>query len=89
MAAKQTKAVPEKPGRLIYLGPNLLKFGLQTYQVYKGGKPKILEKVKETYPLIGQLFAPVQNASGVMQAIEAKGTPANLAYRQITGKGEK
>lgn len=83
------RTAPEKPERFIYLGPNLLKAGLQTYHVFKGGKPLGLDELKKQHSLIEQLFAEINDANELMQAVKTKGTPAYLAYEQIVKGGNE
>lgn len=88
MATKKETVQVKKPERFIYLGPNLLKAGLQKYQVFKGDKTDVVQTLKEKYSLIEQLFVPISEMNKAMQAIQTKGTPAFLAYQQITGGEE-
>lgn len=81
MAVKK-KAVSE---RFIYLGPNLLKFGLQKYQVFIGGKPQAIDELSEKYPLIHQLIVRVEKLSEAEKAMNKKGTPIYMALQQIIG----
>lgn len=73
-----------KPERYIYLGPNMLKYGLQKYQVFKGGLPKAAEELKAKHPLFNQLFATIDNMAKVEKDMATKGTPAYLALKQLT-----
>ncbi|MEG2765724.1 MAG: hypothetical protein RR910_08230, partial [Acidaminococcaceae bacterium] len=79
----------KNPERFIYLGPNLLSAGLQTNQVFKGGKPAVLEGLKGQYPMIDQLFAPVAELHILQKLIATKGTAANLAYKEMSEREMK
>lgn len=81
---KQTKAASVKPERLIYLGPNLIQYGLTRYAVYKGGLP--MQQMAEAFhcwPLIKCLFVPPKQLVKAEQAIQTPGTPQNEAFKQV------
>lgn len=83
------KANVKKIDQYMYIGPNLLREGLQRFQVYKGGLPSSVDALKEKYPLIKQLFVKTENINIAMQAVQQDGTPAFLAYQQILKGGVK
>lgn len=88
--ANTTATSEQKTKRLIYLGPNLLEKGLQTFKIFKGGIPEnIIQPIEKEFPLINQLFAEVAEMNSVLVAIKTKGTPRYLAYQQITKGSEK
>ena len=76
--------------RDMYMGPNLLKDGLQQYQVYIGGIPEYaVEKIISKYSLIRQLFAPLNKINEYEMAVNTPGTPQYIAYQQIIDGGNK
>ncbi len=79
-------AVPTE--RYMYVGKSISKAGLLRWQVFLGGKPAVIETLKEKYPLIEQLFVPITEIDKARQAVATKGTPLYLANQQIAG-GEK
>lgn len=66
----------------LYVGPNVYKYGLFTNQVYSGNIARI-EEMKSDYPLISQLFAPLDKISEYQAAVNTKGTPRYLAVQQL------
>lgn len=50
---------PEAPTKLIYVGPTVLG-GLTQNAVYEGGIPAAVETIKETCPLVANLFIPIE-----------------------------
>lgn len=74
--------------RYMYMGKSIIRAGLFHGQVFRGGKPAVLETLKEKYPLIEQLFVPIGEIDEAWEAVETKGTPLYLANQQIVG-GEK
>ena len=71
--------------RYMYVGKSITKAGLLRFQVFRGGKPAIIETLKEKYPLIDQLFVPIADIDKARAAVETKGTPLYLANQQIGG----
>ena len=67
----------------MYIGPNRLKEGLKTYQVFIGMPEDLLGGLKEKYPHIGRLFVAVGKLNETMAALGKNGTPVNLAYAEI------
>ena len=85
----KTFALGDMPvDRYMYVGKSITKAGLLRWQVFRGGKPAIIETLKEKYPLIEQLFVPIAEIDKAREAVVTKGTPLYLANQQITG-GEK
>lgn len=87
------KIKPYAPGdmpveRYMYVGRSIIKAGLLRWQVFRGGKPTIVETLKAEYPLIEQLFVPLAEIDKARAAVETKGTPLYIANQQIIG-GEK
>ena len=72
--------------RYMYVGKSITKAGLLRFQVFRGGKPAIIETLKEKYPLIEQLFVPIAEIDKARAAVETKGTPLYLANQQIGGE---
>lgn len=72
--------------RYMYVGKSITKAGLLRFQVFRGGKPAIIETLKEKYPLIEQLFVPIAEIDKARADVETKGTPLYLANQQIGGE---
>lgn len=89
VVAEPVKTVNSQPvEQYMYIGENLIKAGLMKYQVYKGGKPAIIETLKVKYPLIEQLFVKISDIEKARVAIMSKGTALYLANQQIINGGE-
>lgn len=71
--------------RYMYVGKSIIRAGLLHGQVFIGGKPAVLETLKEKYPLIEQLFVPIGEIDKAREAAATKGTPLYLANQQIIG----
>ena len=83
--APVVKKVEEKTdGRYMYIGPNRLKNGLRTNQVFKGLPKVLIEGTKEKYPHIERLFVKVEALSASLDDLKKKGTPINLAFLEMT-----
>ena len=76
----------EKKERFIYLGPFLLKEGINTGSVFIGA-PKELDELKKKYKGIERLFIPLKDIvkakSGVKKEGSALHTTFNLVLREI------
>jgi len=62
---------------VIYVGPNVSRFGLRTFQVFKGGAPAVLSGE----PALALLFVPVENLRAARAALGVEGSPEWSAYR--------
>ncbi len=69
--------------RLIYVGPNIPGGILHKFTVFKGGIPKHIEPLIKKCSVIEKMFVPVKEFPEKSKAIEQKGTPENIFYRQI------
>lgn len=82
--AKEKKE--KNSGPLIYLGPNLLKFGIINGQVYIG-KDEIIKTVLNEYPEVKSLFVVVDdNLSLIKKQIRTPGTVENILFNEIKKK---
>lgn len=79
---KKQKA-PQKPGRLIYCGPNLPGGLLQQHTIYKGGTPKHLDNVIEKCPAFKALFVEPARLTETMIDVNTPGTVKNLLYQEV------
>ena len=87
--AEEAPKTEGQPKQFIYLGPNRLRDGLQANQVYIGGVPEYAVKNLEgSFPLIRQLFAPIEEITEYQQKVQTKGTPQCIAYAQMLGVNE-
>jgi len=68
---------------VMYLGPNVLSKGLKTYTVYKQEPSKLILALQKEFKTINRLFVPVLAVSQAMADIQKKGTPINLAYKEM------
>ena len=67
MKKKVTK--PEAPTRLMYVGPTVMG-GLAQNAVYEG-MPAVVETIKETCPLVSNLFIPIEKYPEASEQIRA------------------
>lgn len=74
--------------QVMYIGPNRLREGLRTTQVFKGYPKDLVERMKEKYPHIGRLFVDIEKLAEATEAVQRKGTPLFLAYQEILGVDE-
>lgn len=81
---EKKQAAPEKPERLIYLGPNIAGGALQRYTVFKGGIPKHIKALFSGKAYL-RLFAEPAKMAETIQKIERKGTPEHMIYEKIKG----
>lgn len=78
------QAAPDKPERLIYLGPNLNGGVLQKYMVFKGGLPKHVKKMLENNKAaLKRLFVAPGKIAETEQKIATKGTPEYSIYKKM------
>ena len=70
---------------VVYIGLNNLRKGLKTYTVYKAKPEALIDSLKAEIPFIGRLFVPVAQLNQAMESVKKKGTPLNLAYREMGG----
>ena len=82
--ATVAKKAEETGGRYMYIGPNRLKNGLRTNQVFKGLPKVLIEATKAEYPHIERLFVKVEALSASLDDLKKKGTPINLAFLEMT-----
>ncbi len=76
-------AVPARPERFIYCGPNIPGGSLPRYTVYKGGLPAHLDGLFSQCPAVKALFVPVADLARTEGAIASKGTPENLRWQSV------
>ena len=88
---KKTKASPSttvnaRPKQLIYIGPNIPKYGLNRYAVYKNGLPSLVEDTT-----IRSLFVDVNQLQSSEERVQRVGTIEHIAYEQalLIARGEK
>lgn len=85
---REAAVMAPKDESYMYIGQSLLSAGLLKNQVFRGGKPAMLDSLKEKYPLIEQLFVPIARIDNAMAEVKTKGTVLYLANQQLLG-GEK
>lgn len=88
MAVKKSKESTEV-SRFVYIGPNLSREGLRSYQVYKGDMNDKIQSLKQQYPLIGLLFVKITDMDEAKKRLNTKGTSEYLAGEQIKKRGVK
>jgi hypothetical protein len=72
-----TEATPQVVASVIYIGPNVAKLGLQSFQVFKGGTPERLG----SEPVVARLFVPLEDFRRARAALNVEGSPEWSAYR--------
>lgn len=75
--------------RYMYVGRTIYSAGLMHNQVFKGGRPAIIETLKEKYPLIGELFVPLADVDKAQADVLKKGTALFIANQQFIHGGEE
>ncbi len=86
--AKSGAESTAKSPQVVYVGPNRLNKALKTYTIYKAMPQELIDSLKGEYPSISQLFVSVDDLSKATISVGKKGTPINLAYREVTGGAE-
>lgn len=80
---KSIEAKAPKIERLIYIGPNINKIGLQKYSVFKGKIPQNVDDLIKEIPATKRLIVSVEKFSVANTAVEMKGTAENHAYQLV------
>lgn len=83
---KQDTAGSKDTGTYIYIGPNILPKGLKRYTVYQQRPVDLIAQAAEAYKNIGRLFVRVEDLNTAMVSLETKGTPINLAMKEVKGE---
>lgn len=83
---KQRTASSRDTGTYIYIGPNILPKGLKRYTVYQQRPVDLIAQAAEAYKNIGRLFVRVEDLNTAMVSLETKGTPINLAMKEVKGE---
>jgi hypothetical protein len=81
--AQEKQEVQQAEAPVMYLGPNVLSKGLKTYTVYKQEPAELILSLQAEFKTINRLFVPVAAATQAMADIQKKGTPINLAYKEM------
>ena len=84
IAETQTDTEP-----LIYVGPNILAFALQKYQIFRGGLPPYVVRAIEKIPEIESLIVPVRELESVRMIIRKAGTNEARLFYAIQKESEK
>ncbi len=87
-AKPETATAAKAEGRYMYIGPNRLKDGLRSKQVFKGMPEALIAPLAEKYPSVKRLFVDVEKLAPAMEQAKRKGTPLFLAYQEIMGVHE-
>ena len=85
-STKQRTASSRDTGTYIYIGPNILPKGLKRYTVYQQRPVDLIAQAAEAYKNIGRLFVRVEDLNTAMVSLETKGTPINLAMKEVKGE---
>lgn len=72
----------EKKERFIYLGPFLLKEGVNTGTVFIG-KPQNMDKLKEKYKGIERLFIPIKDIVKSKSGIKKEGSMLHTTFNSV------
>ncbi|MFX3673287.1 MAG: hypothetical protein ACE3JQ_02400 [Paenisporosarcina sp.] len=83
---KVTPSEKKMPKQLIYIGPNIPKYGLNRYSVYKNGLPSLVEDTT-----IRSLFVGVSQLQNSEERVQRVGTIEHTAYEKalLIARGEK
>lgn len=76
-----------EPDQLIYIGPLIRKngIGIRTNQVFIGGHPEYYKALYVEYPLIKNLFVPIDQLQESLKQIKQTGTALNTAILSLKG----
>lgn len=89
VTSKQKPGAKNSPAleQLIYIGPSIRKNGvvIRTNQTFLGGHPIYYKALYEEYPLIKQLFVPVDKLQESLKKIQKTGTALNAALLSLKG----
>ena len=86
-AAEQTTAPAIQEKAVMYIGPNIVKYGLRQNAVYRGGVPETQTKeLLKLHPSARQLFVSLSDISKAKLEAGKKGTPLYAAYHEIEGR---
>ncbi|SMF88155.1 hypothetical protein SAMN05661091_4144 [Paenibacillus uliginis N3/975] len=79
--------VAAEPEQLIYIGPSIRMngVGIRTNQVFIGGHPEYFKALYAEYPLIKNLFVPVDQLQESLKQIKQTGTALNTALQSLKG----
>ncbi len=80
---KVSAPAPKAPGRFMYVGPNRLKDGLRTNQVFIGMPDALIRPLKEKYPSVGRLFIRIEDLGREMAELNKVGSPLYLAFNDL------
>ena len=86
--AEKPATATTKPETVVYIGPNLLRYGLKKNTVFRGKPTDLIEAIVEKHPGIIHLFVRVDKLSKAMAEVNKTGTPLNLAYTNIIKRME-
>lgn len=87
--AEMTPSAPKgKEGPFLYIGPNRMKDGLRSRQIFKTMPTTLIQSVADKFPSVGRLFVSAGSLSAAMDAVKRKGTPLYLAYQEVLGVHE-
>lgn len=81
----ETETKITQPQRVIYIGPNNAKLGLEKFKVYKEGLPYNIKSLAEKLPEILQLIIPVQDLPRAMANLEVASS-IRIYYRTVQEK---
>lgn len=73
----------------IYIGPNIVAFGLMRFHVYRGGLPLTVRKAVEKIPEIAGLIVPVSELEEMRQKIDKAGTNEARLFYTVQTEAEK
>lgn len=77
---------PQPQQRLIYVGPNNAKLGLERFKVYKGGLPSNIELAIEKLPELIYLLIPVDDLITFNANIQKPGSLEQKYFRLVQEK---
>lgn len=86
--AEKPATATTKPETVVYIGPNLLRYGLKKNTVFRGKPTDLIEAIVEKHPGIIHLFVRVDKLSKAMAEVNKTGTLLNLAYTRIIKRME-
>ena len=68
---------------VIYVGPNVLKFGIMQFQVYSDGLPEFVKRAIQAIPEIKTLIVPVEELEKTRAKLDNTASYENRIFKKI------
>lgn len=68
---------------VIYLGPDVLKYGLKKFRIFSDGLPLNVKDAIKEIPEVEKLIVPYKNLEAMREKISRRGTPEFEYYARV------